>query len=533
VSSPRHFSWLLALRYLNPLRLHMSAITLILLVGVALGVMVMIVVLSVMAGFEREMKQRILGFTPHIQVAQMVGAYDSVVDDWRGWEQKLAEEPGVVGAYAMIDGNIIVEAYDRRIPCDFRAINTEDEKQIKALADLLDTDRYPGGRADLGYDQVAVISSLFAEEAGLVIGEKIKLYASKNLDQVFEAYQLVEEPLISEKLKEDLERIHGQIKRDWTVSDGEEVIAIDSLQEVYGQLAEFFETVPMREVEKEALGKVFVALEVANEGKDEAAGLYRMPLGSKDDALEAYEALMTMDRKEADLTTMKSIQEFVLPIEVEVVGVYKGTQHAPGPKIFIPIQTGQELTDLSEADGDLVKAIAVLVEDPYRADIPEMDILQKLGEGWGSTNWMKAYQGRFDLIKLERAMMSFALSFIMLIAGFSIGAVMYTVTTQKKQEIGVMKALGASPWQIIKVFLYQGVIVGFFGGVFGVGLGLLVIHFRKQIQIFLDYLGVNPFPPDFHGMSVIPARVIPMDIMLIFCGSLIVCSLAAENHRLF
>jgi len=464
VSSPRHFSWLLALRYLNPLRLHMSAITLILLVGVALGVMVMIVVLSVMAGFEREM------------------------------------EPGVVGAYAMIDGNIIVEAYDRRIPCDFRAINTEDEKQIKALADLLDTDRYPGGRADLGYDQVAVISSLFAEEAGLVIGEKIKLYASKNL---------------------------GQIKRDWTVSDGEEVIAIDSLQEVYGQLAEFFETVPMREVEKEALGKVFVALEVANEGKDEAAGLYRMPLGSKDDALEAYEALMTMDRKEADLTTMKSIQEFVLPIEVEVVGVYKGTQHAPGPKIFIPIQTGQELTDLSEADGDLVKAIAVLVEDPYRADIPEMDILQKLGEGWGSTNWMKAYQGRFDLIKLERAMMSFALSFIMLIAGFSIGAVMYTVTTQKKQEIGVMKALGASPWQIIKVFLYQGVIVGFFGGVFGVGLGLLVIHFRKQIQIFLDYLGVNPFPPDFHGMSVIPARVIPMDIMLIFCGSLIVCSLAA------
>ncbi len=65
----RHLSLMLALRYLNPLRNAFSIITLICLLGVSLGVMVLIVVLSVMEGLQRDMADKVLTFTPHYVVS--------------------------------------------------------------------------------------------------------------------------------------------------------------------------------------------------------------------------------------------------------------------------------------------------------------------------------------------------------------------------------------------------------------------------------------------------------------------------------
>lgn len=62
----RSFSFLLARRYLNPRRAMLSSFTLISLVGVMLGVLVLVVVMAVYAGLERDVKSRLLGFTPHI-----------------------------------------------------------------------------------------------------------------------------------------------------------------------------------------------------------------------------------------------------------------------------------------------------------------------------------------------------------------------------------------------------------------------------------------------------------------------------------
>ena len=59
---------MLAVRYLNPLRTMFSVITLICLLGVALGVMVLIVVLGVMEGLQDEMENRALAFTPHLVI---------------------------------------------------------------------------------------------------------------------------------------------------------------------------------------------------------------------------------------------------------------------------------------------------------------------------------------------------------------------------------------------------------------------------------------------------------------------------------
>src|SRR5207253_2976976 len=62
------FELLLALRYLRPKRTFVSVITLISVLGVTLGVAVLIIVISVMSGFDHQLRDKILGFSPHLRV---------------------------------------------------------------------------------------------------------------------------------------------------------------------------------------------------------------------------------------------------------------------------------------------------------------------------------------------------------------------------------------------------------------------------------------------------------------------------------
>jgi len=124
-------------------------------------------------------------------------------------------------------------------------------------------------------------------------------------------------------------------------------------------------------------------------------------------------------------------------------------------------------------------------------------------------------------------MMYFALSFIVLVSAFSMMAVMFTVTIQKRREIGVMKALGAAPGQIVRVFLYQGMILGVVGAALGWGLGRVVIHYRGEIQVVMRGLGFDPFAASFTGFSVLPAHNNPVEQGVIAFAAFVLCSLAA------
>src|SRR6202163_2162235 len=85
------FSLFLALRYLKPKRTFLSIITLISVLGVMLGVTVLILVISVMTGFDRELRQKVIDFDAHILVST-----EDVLHDWRALMAKIDHVPGVV-----------------------------------------------------------------------------------------------------------------------------------------------------------------------------------------------------------------------------------------------------------------------------------------------------------------------------------------------------------------------------------------------------------------------------------------------------
>ena len=98
--------------------------------------------------------------------------------------------------------------------------------------------------------------------------------------------------------------------------------------------------------------------------------------------------------------------------------------------------------------------------------------------------------------------MSFVLSIISLIASFCIMAVMFTMSMQRRREIAVLQALGATPGKIMGIFAWQGIIIGTLGAVLGVLLALLVLYYRLEIQAALASIGMDPFPMQAHGITL-------------------------------
>lgn len=509
-----NFSRLLAGRYLNPARSHVSAITLISLVGVMLGVAVLIVVLSIHAGFEREVKKLLLGFAPHVEVQEMSG----FVEDWDGLKTRLEEVEGVVGSYALIQDIVLVDAPGYRKPVAFRAIDTEDEGQIEALDELLDKEGFPGSRADIGLDEYTVISRQLAEDLFLSVGDMIEVYASRNFDVVKNAFEQTNVEPLQVRAADELARLRAVV----TERQGKGEVSLADLQEYYQAIeALIAEDAHPREAEVEAINQALIAL--GSVDRNEAGDAYPVTddvWQKVDDSLAAIEVL---DVEAADAASLKNLREIVLPKQLKVWGVYGDSQRTPGPQMFIPLGIGQELTGLTAG----VQAVAVRLEDPFHAWEAQKRIDASLGEAFVSATWMDRHQAQFSLIRTERLMMTFALSFIGLISAFSIMAVMYTVTIQKRQEIGVMKALGATGSQISWVFLWQGLVVGFFGALGGVGLALLIIWQRAPIQRALASVGFDPFPADFQGFTELPARIMPGFMITVALAAWVLCGLAA------
>ena len=517
----RSFSFLLARRYLNPRRAVLSSFTLISLVGVMLGVLVLVVVMAVYAGLERDVKSRLLGFTPHILLRhQASGLGEAPLAEWQDAAAKAKTLPRVVAATAFVSDNVIIDVASWQRPVMFRGIDTSDPAQVDGIAKMLDLKNHPDSSADLGIDDRAVVSSILAEQLAIGVGDTIRLYSTRNFEAVMRAYKATEKPPLREAFADVWNKSTASLAAAWQADGEKPRIASDTLAEIY-QALDTLRAEDIREPERELLEALLIAMESGT--RDEAAGVFRFEAETKTAIEKAIADLNATDPGKMDAETLKGLKTIVLPKEAKVIGVYQASQMAVTPDLFVPLPLAQTLAGLGEA----VQGIALRLDDAYAAEQVAAVSRQTLGPEWSLLTWGDQYQTFFALINQQRVMMYFALSFIVLVSAFSMMAVMFTVTIQKRQEIGVMKALGAAPGQIVRVFLYQGMLLGLLGAALGVGLGRVVIHFRGPIQGVFRTLGFDPFAASFTGFGVLPAHNNPLEQAVIGLMAFILCSLAA------
>lgn len=491
-----------------------------------LGVLVLVVVMAVYAGMERDVKDRLLGFSPHVLLSHYeLGAEGSEMKDWHAVAKKAEDLPYVESASAYIADNVILDVGSFQKPVFFHGIDTSDPAQVEGMNRLLDREDHPSSSADMGMDDHVIVSSSLIDGfrrsgMNLSVGDTIRLYSTRNFEQVMQAYKSTEDNVVHEQYPEEWKEISDGLTNGWKTTDNQLTFPADKLQDIYSMLDSIRRST-IRPPEEKIITDLLLAME---EGEpDNAKGIYVFPATAKETITTQLALLGSSEREKMDNEVYKNLKGIIFPKDAKIIGVYKSSQMANTPDVFVPLHLAQNLAGLDNS----VQGIALRLTNANLSEQVAMEAKKTLGPDWHVTTWGEQYQGFFALINQQRAMMYFVLSFIALISSFSMMAVMFTVTIQKRREIGVMKALGAAPGQIVRVFLYQGMFLGVLGSVLGVVLGRIIIHFRGNIQDALRMVGFDPFSSTFTGFSTLPAHNNPIEQATFALMGFVLCSVAA------
>jgi lipoprotein-releasing system permease protein len=394
-----HYSLSIALKYLRTKRRkgYISRVTAIAIVGTCVGVATLIVVLSLMNGFESELRSRIVEFNTHVIV--------------------FAPTPG---SWASIDSVAAI---------------------IKQIPDVVSVSPFVRAEALIYYELVPGVK---VKTKGVII---------KGVD----------------------------LDRERSVST-----VVDSISPPITSFdASGFEDRP------EVRGIVL--------GKDLAEDL-RISLGE----------ILTVVTAPAELRIGKinpRTQAFRL------IGVFRtGVYEFDSRFAYIDIKDAERLFDFETA----TRGLGVRIKDIYRADTVDEEIQNKLKSYlYGTNNWIRMNRNLFSYIKVEKILMFLLLTLIILIAAVNLIAMLTMVIMEKRNEIGILRSMGASARGVMSIFMIQGTIIGSIGTALGIVIGLVVCAILKEVKIDL--------PPDVYFINTLPVLVEWSDIALVSCASLAIC----------
>lgn len=171
---------------------------------------------------------------------------------------------------------------------------------------------------------------------------------------------------------------------------------------------------------------------------------------------------------------------------------------------FITLETARSLAGLDFG----VHGIEVRVDRVEDAGKIADEIRRELGHGFSSRDWMQLNQNLFAALQLEKIGLFIALNLIVLVAALNIISALIMLVMEKKRAIGILKSMGASTGSIMKIFFYQGVVIGAIGTVSGVISGLGICWFLKTYPII-------ELPRNIYPMSTLPIEVVYTDVMII------------------
>jgi lipoprotein-releasing system permease protein len=167
-----------------------------------------------------------------------------------------------------------------------------------------------------------------------------------------------------------------------------------------------------------------------------------------------------------------------------------------------------------------------MLEDPWSADRVRRELLPALGANFRIMTWPEESPQIFNALASEKTMMFFLLFFIMVVAGFSIINSQITFVVQKTQDIGILKAIGATRRQILVIFLSQSMAIGAVGVSLGYATGRLAVHFRNHLLNAIRAGGFDPLPSSIYQLSDLPASVEMRDVLIICGAAFAACVLA-------
>lgn len=185
---------------------------------------------------------------------------------------------------------------------------------------------------------------------------------------------------------------------------------------------------------------------------------------------------------------------------------------------FVNLETARGLTGMDRG----VHGLEVKVANIDKANITAAAIKKKIGSGYSARDWMQINQNLFAALKLEKIGIFIALDLIILVAALNIISALVMVVMEKTRDIAILKSMGATTGSIMRIFFYQGTVIGLSGTLLGVGSGLGLCALLKRYKII-------ELPSNVYPMSTMPVKVVPMDVSVIAISAILI-TLAATLY---
>lgn len=214
-----------------------------------------------------------------------------------------------------------------------------------------------------------------------------------------------------------------------------------------------------------------------------------------------------------------SLTQFVDPLTRKFVvrGVYDSeNKEYDGNYAYISLENSQYLFDMK----DRVSGVEIRLGNIDDSESQKEKISPLIGNEYKVMTWYDLHEDFYSLLKVERWTAFSVLSIIIAVASFNILGSLTMTVIEKKRDIGVLKAIGASDKMITRIFTYEGIFVGLVGAAAGIIAGLGIILAQLKFEFYkLD--------ASIYKITAMPVELRFSDFVFIPAAALMLCYLAS------
>jgi lipoprotein-releasing system permease protein len=202
--------------------------------------------------------------------------------------------------------------------------------------------------------------------------------------------------------------------------------------------------------------------------------------------------------------------------EFRVSGIFEvGMFEYDSNLVLTDLKTAQEFFDM----GDAVTGVQLKLDDIYKASAVRERVQKTLGFPLYAKDWMQMNRNLFSALKLEKFAMFIILILIILVASFNIVSMLIMNVVEKKREIAILKAMGATDRGVMNIFMMQGLFIGIVGTIVGVAGGYLLCYILNTYQII-------KLPADVYYLSHLPVKTKLIDFLVVSVSAITISFLA-------
>jgi lipoprotein-releasing system permease protein len=184
--------------------------------------------------------------------------------------------------------------------------------------------------------------------------------------------------------------------------------------------------------------------------------------------------------------------------------------------IFVPLDFAIALTEF----GDKRTSLEIQLKEGFTPEVVKPELAKVLGSGFKILTSEEQHSDLFKILKWEKLFVFLTFSFIVAIASFNIFFSLSMLALEKKKDVSILYALGATDQLIRRIFISEGAIIGLIGASLGMVLGLTVSYLQQQF-------GFISMGMETSIVESYPVLIDPVDVMLTSVFSVIVTLLAS------